>query len=56
MIKRITLRISEKKHSELKAYCALKHVSMSNFIDWAIAEKIKRERKNNGISSLERIK
>lgn len=41
-MKKLTLRLSDEKHAELKAFCAFRGQSMSNFIDWAIAEKIKR--------------
>jgi hypothetical protein len=48
--KRITVYVTPKKHKELKSFCANIGMSMSNFIDHAIREKIKNEyHKNNKI-------
>ena len=41
--KRISVYVSEKQHAELKAFCATLGVSMSNFVDHAVRDKIKKE-------------
>ena len=41
--KRIVVYVSEEQHIDLKVFCAKMGISMSNFIDHAIREKIKKE-------------
>ena len=41
--KRINVYVSPIQHKELKIFCAKLNMSMSNFVNYAIREKIQKE-------------